>query len=284
MLPQLVHTLSAQLEGCYPPGETKAIVRLLFEELFGVSQTDIYMGKDIHLSEDDEQKLGNIIRRLRKYEPIQYILGKARFCGREFRVGPHVLIPRPETEELIELILHQHPTPPSRMLDIGSGSGCIPITLSLNWKECYVESWDISPEALEIAAANNEAHGTDVHFTRHDALQPIARPIPESEAFDLIVSNPPYIKESERKEMEHNVLDWEPPLALFVPDNDPLMFYRAIAGQAADGLLRKGGWLYFEINREHGDEVAALMGDKGFRRVKVCPDLSGNDRIAIGML
>lgn len=280
-MPNIISTLRTELQGHYSQREATSIILLVLDELFGISQTDIYMGKDIHLSEDDEQKLKNIINRLCNDEPIQYILGKARFYGEDFQVTPDVLIPRPETEELIELIFRQHPTPPARILDIGSGSGCIPITLAHHWKESHIESWDISPEALEVAHRNNKLHNTHVHFVRHDILTLTDIP---TENFDLIVSNPPYIKNSERELMEHHVLDWEPHLALFVPDNDPLLFYRSIARQAVKGLLRKGGRLYFEINREHGKEVVALLESVGFTDVELYKDISGNDRMVTGRL
>jgi release factor glutamine methyltransferase len=263
----------------YPSGEASAIARWVLTEGFGISQTDIYMGKDIQFSEDDEQKLKNILQRLRNYEPVQYILGHAWFCGRRFNVAPGVLIPRPETEELIEHILHDHLIAPQRILDIGTGSGCIPITLAHHWSESHVEGWDISPDALNIAQNNNQVHQTRVTFNLCDILTPLS----PTEGFDLIVSNPPYIKECEREQMEHNVLDWEPELALFVPDDDPLLFYRTIVQRAIDGLLKPNGHLYFEVNREHGSETAHLLEKVGFTDVQLLKDLSGNERIVKGI-
>ena len=283
-MPNIISTLRTELQEHYSQREATSIILLVLDELFGISQTDIYMGKDIHLSEDDEQKLKNIIVRLCNSEPVQYILGKARFYGEDFLVTPDVLIPRPETEELIERILSQCPAPPARVLDIGSGSGCIPITLARHWKESHIESWDISRQALEVAQSNNRKHGTHVHFILHDILCPIDWSSIPTEGFDLIVSNPPYIKNGERASMEHNVLDWEPHLALFVPDEDPLLFYRTIVEQAIGGLLKKGGRLYFEINREHGKETIELITSKGFRQVELYPDISGNDRIVTATL
>lgn len=275
-------TLRTSLLACYPAGEASAIARMVLTECFGISQTDIYMGKDIQLSEDDEHKLENILQRLKNYEPVQYILGRAPFCGRDFHVAPGVLIPRPETEELIEIVLRDHPTtPPQRILDIGTGSGCIPITLAHHWPQSHVEGWDISHEALSIARINDEQCRTHVHFVSHDVLH-----MDECEegGFDLIVSNPPYIKQCERAQMERNVLDWEPSLALFVPDEDPLLFYRTIVQHAVNGLLNPNGWLYFEINREHGADTARLLEENGFSHVQLLKDLSGNDRIVKGTL
>ena len=272
-------TLRTSLQACYPMGEASAIARMVLTECFGISTMDIYMGKDIQFSEDDEQKLKNILQRLRNYEPVQYILGHAWFCGRRFNVAPGVLIPRPETEELIEHILHDHLIAPQRILDIGTGSGCIPITLAHHWSESHVEGWDISPDALNIAQNNNQVHQTRVTFKLCDILTPLS----PTEGFDLIVSNPPYIKECEREQMEHNVLDWEPELALFVPDDDPLLFYRTIVQRAIDGLLKPNGHLYFEVNREHGSETAHLLEKVGFTDVQLLKDLSGNERIVKGI-
>ena len=279
-MPDHFTTLRTALQACYPAGEASAIARWVLAEAFGISQTDIYMGKDIQLSEKGEQKFENILHRLCNYEPVQYVLGYAWFCGKRFEVAPGVLIPRPETEELVELMVREHSVAPPRVLDIGTGSGCIPIMLAHHWPTSHVEGWDVSPEALAIAQRNNEAHGTGVHFSRHDILSPCS--LPQDGGFDLIVSNPPYIKQCERGQMERNVLDWEPELALFVPDDDPLLFYRTIVRKAAGGLLHLGGTLYFEINREHGAETVSLLEDAGFVQVELLKDFSGNERIVKG--
>lgn len=278
-MPDHFTTLRTALQACYPAGEAAAIARWVLAEGFGISRTDIYMGKDIQFSEKDEQKFKNILHRLCNYEPVQYVLGHAWFCGRSFEVAPGVLIPRPETEELIDVVVRDHPVAPCRILDIGTGSGCIPITLAHHWPACHVEGWDISSEALAIAQRNNEAHGTRVKFVCRDILAPAPM---QEEGFDLIVSNPPYIKQCERAQMGRNVLDWEPALALFVPDDDPLLFYRAIVQRAVNGLLNPGGSLYFEINREHGAETVALLDAAGFTQVQLLKDLSGNERIVRG--
>lgn len=271
------------LQGHYTSGEASALSRLILTEIFRINPIDIYMGKDISLSPEEQSHLDAIINRLLQDEPIQYILGYADFCGLRFAVNHHVLIPRPETTELIETILQDHPTPPESVLDIGTGSGCIPITLSHHWPQSRVHAWDISTEALETAETNNRHLHTQVTFRQCDILQPIENYDTLEAPFNLIVSNPPYIKACEKQEMERNVLDWEPHLALFVPDEDPLLFYRTIIGQATSGLLSPGGWLYFEINREHGKEIIQLMHDCGFVQTKLIKDLSGNDRIIKGM-
>ncbi len=267
----------------YSHSEATAIARLVLTDCFGINPIDIYIGREIRLSPDEEQKLAHIIDRLCHNEPIQYILGYADFCGLRFAVNSHVLIPRPETAELIETILHDNPTPPHRVLDIGTGSGCIPITLSHHWPQSEVHSWDISAEALEVASQNNSSLQTHVTFKQCDILQADITPCPSEGPFDLIVSNPPYIKVQEKAQMERNVLDWEPHLALFVPDNDPLLFYRTITHAAASGWLVPQGKLYFEINREHGPETAQLLTRHGFTQVEIVKDLSGNNRLIKGV-
>lgn len=273
----LVHYIRTSIQGIYPEREAAAIARVVAEEAFGISLTDIYMGKDRQLSEDEQQKLKNIVDRLTKNEPVQYVLGVANFCGMSLEVNPHVLIPRPETEELILQIFSdfKDKTVPKRVLDIGTGSGCIPIALNKRWSKSIVEGWDISSDALTVARRNNNRIGTNVTFKQCDILQPIGE---KNEKFDLIVSNPPYIKHCESEAMEPNVLDWEPRLALFVPDNDPLLFYRAIAA-CAQQLLNPKGMIYLEINREHGEETLALLNSCGFKDAKIIKDIHGNDRI-----
>lgn len=273
----LIHYIRTAIQGVYSEREATAIARVVAEEAFGISLTDIYMGKDRQLSEDEQQKLENIVSRLTKNEPVQYVLGFANFCGMSLEVNTHVLIPRPETEELIMQIFSdfEGKTPPQRVLDIGTGSGCIPIALNRHWSESIVEGWDVSSDALTVARNNNERIGTNVTFRQYDILQPISE---RNKKFDLIVSNPPYIKHCESGAMEPNVLDWEPWLALFVPDNDPLLFYRAIAA-CAQQLLNSGGMLYLEINREHGNETLSLLNSYGFENTKIIKDIHGNDRI-----
>ena len=215
----------------------------------------------------------SILQRLEKYEPIQYIEGKKYFSGREFFVRQGVLIPRPETEELVELAA-QACKPNAKILDIGTGSGCIAISLAKKLPEAEVHAWDISEAALEVAKQNNEQLSASVHFEQHDILTYLAT---GEEAFDLIISNPPYITESEKAEMEANVLAWEPSIALFVPDNDPLLFYRRI-GELALRMLTPNGKLFFEINRAYGDATKQLLCNQGYKNIHIQKDLSGNDR------
>ena len=264
------------LQDIYPPEEVKALSMLICCDMLGVDALDIYMGKDIILSVKEEQELESILSRLHNFEPIQYILGEARFLGRTFRVTPGVLIPRPETEELVEMMLKEL-SPVSRVLDVGTGSGCIAISLAKELPESQVTAWDVSGEALSIAAANSKALQASVRFEQRDVLtyEPCV-----ADCYDVIVSNPPYVTEAEKQEMEHNVLDWEPSLALFVPDTDPLRFYRRIAVLGLE-MLTSGGKLYFEINRAFGKDTVAMLCETGYRAVRLQKDISHNDRFVI---
>ena len=265
--------LREQLSKSYEPQEANALARIIFCDMLGQSNVDYYLCKDIDLSGNEEEKVKSILQRLEKYEPIQYIEGKKYFSGREFFVRQGVLIPRPETEELVELAA-QACKPNAKILDIGTGSGCIAISLSKKLPEAEVHAWDISEVALEVAKQNNEQLSASVHFEQHDILTYQAT---GEEAFDLIISNPPYITESEKAEMETNVLAWEPSIALFVPDNDPLLFYRRI-GELALRMLTPNGKLFFEINRAYGDATKQLLCNQGYKNIHIQKDLSGNDR------
>ena len=262
------------LQEIYPPEEVKALSMLICCDMLGLDALDIYMGKDIILSECKQRELENIIFRLQKNEPIQYIRGFAEFCGRKFKVAPGVLIPRPETAELVELIVKENPGA-RHLLDIGTGSGCIAISLDKRLPDADVEAWDISEEALAIARANNEELESRVLFRQRDVLSDDWE---KSPSFDVIVSNPPYVTEAEKDEMEANVLDWEPALALFVPDDDPLRFYRRIVTLGRELLLPEGK-LYFEINRAFGREIAYMLEMNQYRDVRVIKDIFGKDRI-----
>ena len=262
------------LQDIYPPEEVKALSMLICCDMLGVDALDIYMGKDIILSECKQRELENIIFRLQKNEPIQYIRGFAEFCGRKFKVAPGVLIPRPETAELVELIVKENPGA-RHLLDIGTGSGCIAISLDKNLPDAKVDAWDISEEALAIARKNNEELDAQVTFRRQDVFSADGM---QGTSYDIIVSNPPYVTETEKTEMEANVLDWEPGLALFVPDEDPLRFYRQIA-ELGRKLLRPGGKLYFEINQAYGQDMIRMIEMNQYRDVRVIKDIFGKDRI-----
>ena len=265
-----------KLQGRYDPREAGNLSRIICCEILGQQTVDYYLGKDIILSVKEEQELESILARLHNFEPIQYILGEARFLGRTFRVTPGVLIPRPETEELVEMMLKELSSV-SRVLDVGTGSGCIAISLAKELPESQVTAWDVSGEALSIAAANSKALQASVRFEQRDVLtyEPCV-----VDCYDVIVSNPPYVTEAEKQEMEHNVLDWEPSLALFVPDTDPLRFYRRIAVLGLE-MLTSGGKLYFEINRAFGKDTVAMLCETGYRAVRLQKDISHNDRFVI---
>ena len=264
------------LQDIYPPEEVRALSMLICCDIFGVDALDIYMGKDIILSSKEMQKLNGILARLLNFEPIQYIQGTARFLERSYHVAPGVLIPRPETEELVEVMLREIPSD-ARILDIGTGSGCIAISLSKTFPNAKVTAWDVSEDALCIARRNNDDLQASVCFVKQDVL---AWRGDGGQSYDVIVSNPPYITESEKQEMERNVLDWEPFSALFVPNNDPLLFYRRI-GELGRMMLVDGGRLYFEINRAYGEATAMMLCGQGYTGIRILKDISGNDRFVI---
>ena len=277
-----------QLTPLYAVEEAQAITRLVLETTFGFSLTDLVCGKVSELSADNETKLHEIWQRLEAGEPVQYVLGKADFYGRSFRVAPGVLIPRPETEGLCRLVLDGLPTG-THVLDIGTGSGCIAITVALEATQAQVEAWDISEEALRQAHDNALRLDAQVLFRQKDVLAEAredmlaeARKEEESEEvslYDCIVSNPPYIADKERTTMAHNVLDYEPSTALFVPDDDPLRFYRAIA-ELGLRRLRPGGRLCFEINPLYAEALRSLLVSLGYEAVTILDDDYGKQRFA----
>lgn len=268
----------------YEDGEARAIARILIEELFGLSYTDIVCGATDQLSADDTLRLDTAVRRIEQGEPLQHVLGYADFCGNHFGVNASVLIPRPETEWLVdegEKLMNgasnAAPSAPKRILDIGTGSGCIAISLKLRLGEAYVEAWDISEEALRTAESNAKALKAEVAFCKRDALRAEESVAP----WDLIVSNPPYICDSERADMDDNVLLHEPHTALFVPDDDPLRFYRAIARYALRSLSN-GGSLLFECNTRYAEATGKMMREMGFEDVTVNDDCFGLPRFVKG--
>lgn len=270
-----------ELKQHYGTAEGYALYRLVMEECFGLTHTDILLGKDNQISEENQARLLEITGRLLKNEPVQYVLGYADFCGRRFAVRPGVLIPRPETELLVQRALElghgmDGVTEPEA-LDIGTGSGCIAVSMAL--AGCRVTAMDISEEALGIAMQNATALNAEVTFVHENILQPSRT----AQQWHVIVSNPPYICLHEAETMERNVLDYEPHNALFVPDTDPLIFYRAIASYAMSHLSA-GGWLCLEINQAYPDEMEKLLSSFGFRDVTIQKDQYGKDRIAYAHL
>lgn len=271
---RITNYIRQSLQDIYPPEEVKALTMLICCDMLCLDALDIYLGKDMILSECKKRELENIIFRLQKNEPIQYIRGFAEFDGRRFKVAPGVLIPRPETVELVELVARENASA-RRLLDIGAGSGCIAISLDKKLPEAEVEAWDISEDALAIARENNKELAADVTFLQRDVLSDDWEKAP---SFDVIVSNPPYVTEAEKKDMDANVLDWEPELALFVPDDDPLRFYRRIADLGRE-LLLPDGKLYFEINQAYGRETAHILEMNQYHDVRVIRDIFGKERI-----
>ena len=265
------------LKDYYPPSEIKAFIRLIMERVCDIQPHQFLLCKDKELSETEKTQIYNIVERLVKYEPIQYIFGKTDFYGFEFLVNPSVLIPRPETEELVELIVHDYAKKSIDILDVGTGSGCIAITLRRLLKKAQVSALDISPEALKIAKRNAGINRVQLTFYEKDILQPSKTADSIEDDFDVIVSNPPYVMEKEKAEMEKNVLDYEPSLALFVPDDNPLLFYNNIA-RFAEQKLKKKGYLYFEINAQMGEAVVNMLRMMEFKNVELIQDLSGKDR------
>lgn len=276
MMNKIVAYIRSRLQPYYTAEEVSALSRIVCCDLLGQAPTDYYLGKDIALSPKKEQELEDILQRLSRFEPLQYIEGRTLFLGRELLVAPGVLIPRPETEELVELMLKEIPAD-ARILDVGTGSGCIAISLAKELPDTLVTAWDVSPEALSVAQANARKLQADVRFVECDVL---ACQVDEVGLYDVIVSNPPYVTEAEKADMEPNVLQWEPSLALFVPDDDPLRFYRRIAVLGRD-MLTDGGRLYFEINRAYGREMVEMLRTMGYVGVRVEKDLSQNDRFVI---
>lgn len=273
------------------------MTRMLLEDLFSLSFADILCGATEHLSDADTLRLQQSVDRLLDAEPLQYVTGTAFFCGHPFHVAPGVLIPRPETEWMVDTAVGIATASAPRILDIGTGSGCIAISISLALadRHCYTEAWDISEDALRIATDNAERLGAEVKFRRRDALrleedfsaeerleaeQGGAEALSDTNAaepWDIIVSNPPYICNREAADMHANVLRHEPHLALFVPDTDPLLFYRAIARYAMRSL-RKGGWLLFECNTLYAHDTAQMASDMGFATSVVEDDCFGKPR------
>lgn len=266
------------LEPLYGNGEARAVTDYVLDVCFGLSKADIMCGAVEEMTAEKAAELNKIFGRLMEGEPVQYVLGRAEFSGRWFNVRPGVLIPRPETEELCTWITADNKASGSpKVLDIGTGSGCIAITLQLNMPESKVTAWDISADALDVARENAKQLGANVNFVKQDALN--AKPEGE---WDVIVSNPPYICEKEKKDMAVNVLEHEPHTALFVPDADPLLFYRAITRLAVQ-TLSKGGRLYFEINPIYADDTCRMMRAEGMTAIELRSDMYGKQRMAKGI-
>ena len=292
----------SELEKIYGSNEANALIMILLEHYFGIDRVKIALEPELRLSESEMLTLHFAVKELLKNKPVQCILGETDFCGMRFFVDENVLIPRPETEELVnklavsscqlavnpsstsfrpviersEMVVEKSPANIT-ILDIGTGSGCIAISLAKSLKNSVVTAVDVSEKALEVAKKNAETNGVNVNFIKDDILNPKNQELLESK-FDIIVSNPPYVCESEKSEMRANVLDYEPSTALFVSDNDPLIFYRKIL-EFAQKTLESDGEVWFEINEKFGTEMKNLCIGKGFKNVEIIKDFRERDRI-----
>ena len=292
--------LRKRLTSVYDEREAQAVARWVLDEAFDLSLTDICCGKVSQLSADDARRLEAMTRRLEQAEPVQYVLGHAPFAGHSFEVSPAVLIPRPETEELVHWAVQSaeamtnaeaqasaasqasaetQASPSLHILDIGTGSGCIAISVALALPRATVQAWDLSPQALAQARSNAQRLGAQVSFIQQDALQP-----PQHHAcLDMVLSNPPYICQREAEAMHRNVLAHEPHMALFVPNDDPLRFYRAITRYAVEAL-RPGGCVLFEINALYAEATRQMMRDEGRSHIETRLDCFGKERFVKGVL
>ena len=278
ILKQAIEQLKSGLAGVAEPQEVQAMIRVICEDVFNYDQVDVALRQESELPEFAQERIADIISRLQRHEPLQYIVGSARFHGHKFKVTPATLIPRPETAQLVDMIVDENTAPDLRVLDMGTGSGCIAISLARALKFPQVDALDISRDALTVARENAQALKVKVRFFESDMLAPQ----PDGR-YDIIVSNPPYICWSERESMDRNVKDYEPGQALFVPDNDPLLFYKAIAPYAARSL-EHGGRLYLEINQRFGNEIKRLLEDNGFDEVRIIEDSFGKVRFAAAVM
>lgn len=276
-LSEIYKAAVARLSPLYGEREAEAIVARLLEDNYGITRIRRAIVGGLPCMERKAEAIEADIKRLEQWEPVQYVVGREEFYGRMFKVSRDTLIPRGETEQLVQEILSG--SPKGRILDIGTGSGAIGVTLACEWEEAYVEAWDISAGALVMAWANAILSGVEerTRFVERDVLT--CGPEACGEKFDLVVSNPPYVLDSEREQMRANVLRYEPEGALYVPDDDPLLFYRTIASLP---LLNPGGELWFEINERFGRETECLLSSLGYTDVRVIQDIHGRDRFVRG--
>jgi len=269
-----------QLSSIYDANEVNSLYMMVLENIVNISSAKIKAFPETEISTPDGERITNILTRLATGEPIQYILGHTEFYGLTFKVNPSVLIPRPETEELVDWILsslRNSELAVGKFLDIGTGSGCIPVSLKKNLSDAQVSAIDISTEALQTARENAELNKVDINFVQEDILNPTHYSLLTAH-YSLIVSNPPYVTLEDKKLMHTNVTDFEPHTALFVPENAPLIFYKAIADFASTHL-EKDGLLFFEINESYGKQVVELSNNKQFTNIELRKDMSGRDRM-----
>jgi release factor glutamine methyltransferase len=268
---------TAQITATYPEEESRQIVWMLLGHFFGINRLMLAVNQDLRLSESEMLIFHDACKKILQHIPVQYVIGKTDFCGLSFKVNAPILIPRPETEQLTQLILKKLPDVPVRIFDIGTGSGCIAVALKKARPDCKVFACDISKEALQIAQKNADTHNAPVQFFYHDILSD--EPLNMSKV-DVIVSNPPYVCLSEKEEMRPNVFLYESETALFVKGDDPLLFYRVITKLAVD-RLNIGGKIFFEINEKFGNEVAEILREHGFKHIIIENDFHGKVRFVL---
>jgi release factor glutamine methyltransferase len=272
---KLLKGMSEWIEPVCGITEGNSIARMILQKIFELDYHEIHNNKEVIFTETNIFLINDYIKRLLKYEPVQYILGEAFFYDRWFKVNPSVLIPRSETEELCRLIIDENTKPGARVLDIGTGSGCIAIILGLNLVSPEISAWDKNPQAVKIANVNALNLNVNIDFKVIDIFSFTGHIQP----FDIIVSNPPYVRISESKIMNRNILDYEPKDAIFVKDDDPLIFYKKIISMK-NNLLSSNGRIYFEINESYGYEIKMLLNQHEFNKIRIIKDIHGKDRIA----
>jgi len=270
-----IQYIEKELTGLYPKTEVQGFVRLIFWHVLQLSYTDLVLGRNQKLEKSSQKRINEIVERLKKFEPIQYILGETEFFGLKLTVNPSVLIPRPETEELVQWVITAVENENPSIIDVGTGSGCIALALKKELKNAVVTGVDISAESIRTASKNAEQNQLDVTFKQADILQWEKE---KWEPVDLIVSNPPYVRELEKAAMHPNVLQYEPENALFVSNTNPLVYYQSIA-DFANRYLKANSWLFFEINENLGEELVSLLAAIGFGAIEIKKDINGKNRM-----
>ncbi|WP_339627470.1 peptide chain release factor N(5)-glutamine methyltransferase [uncultured Maribacter sp.] len=280
LLREIKNIFHSELDVLYGKDEVSSFFYMLIEHYFNLERFVLAIQPELVIDKEQETVIFNALAELKLEHPIQHIIGSSHFMDMDFKVNPHVLIPRPETEELVRWVIEDNEKAelPLAILDMGTGSGCIPISLTKYLPNANIFGLDISLDALEVAQENNKIHGTKVEFFQADILN-----LNHKNNYDIIVSNPPYVRELEKAEMQKNVIDHEPSIALFVPDEDPLKFYRAIVNFASRHLNDKGS-LYLEINQYLGNEMIEFLQKYEFHTIKLKQDIYGNDRMLKGII
>ena len=284
----VVRFFREELLGLYEEAEIEMFIAFCFEDFLNIKRFEISLRANETISESELLRFNFAVKDLKKHKPIQHILGKADFYKLKFIVNEQVLIPRPETEELVQLVIDDFnlralslSKGTETILDVGTGSGCIAIALKKNIPHVMVNAIDVSEDALNVAKQNAAQNDVKINFIKHDILSSVSIDKEFENKLDIIVSNPPYVREQEKKQMDNNVLNYEPHLALFVPNDDPLIYYKAIANYASTHLKPQGK-LYLEINEYLGEETQKLLQEKGFRDVVLVKDINGKNRILRG--